>query len=249
MPLINDFGEQFQIEWTGGDEPILMMWETVTPNAEFTFEYDAEAGELVITHDGEKADRGVRKNASQLGAPQGALTSGRVAVAVLAPELESLAGYGEGILYGDDILVAASTYDKALAAQRDLAHLLERHPAGPLRLKHAYVRSGDKGYWFDFLGYRFERSGLNTGSYFRARPSKKSFDRFQTRARTIFKNEVENSSASDPVVAVEQYADKWKASYKSWDVHAGSARLFEDTITEAITDAGHEVVLSDDNHA
>jgi len=198
-------------------------------------------GTLILC-EGYRADRRARTTASRLGAPQGAITSGRVAAAVLAPELDHLAAYGEVLLYGDDILVATSTYDKALAARRDLKHLLERHPAGPLRLNHTYIRSGDKGYWFDYIGYRFERTHPNTGSYFRARPSKKSFYRFQRRAQTIFFRALEDDSASDPLDEVERYAAQGKAAHRSWHMHPRSEQLFELTLIQALTNDGYNLV-------
>lgn len=54
IQLAAELGEQIRVEWAGSEEPVLMRWETVTPDVEFTFEYDAEASELKITHDGEE---------------------------------------------------------------------------------------------------------------------------------------------------------------------------------------------------
>jgi len=52
IELDAEFSDNFQIQWTGNEEPTVVEWYTVAPDVEFVVSYDADAGEIDVTHEG-----------------------------------------------------------------------------------------------------------------------------------------------------------------------------------------------------
>lgn len=52
IELDAELGDNFQVQWTGNDEPVVVEWYTAAPDVELAVAYDAEADEIEITHAG-----------------------------------------------------------------------------------------------------------------------------------------------------------------------------------------------------
>jgi hypothetical protein len=174
------------------------------------------------------------KKPARLGAPQGAVTSGLVASACLVPELDQLAERGPVVCHGDDLLIAAKTKQDALDLREQLTQLLADHPAGPLSLKHCRVKSGQHGFGFDFLQYRFEQEKPYFGTKFRARPAKSAFQRMQCRViQTYWENR--HLPEAEREARVWAYAHRWEAAFKPhWDQNEFNYDFFLYTVEEAL---------------
>lgn len=103
-----------------------------------------------------------------LALPQGAASSPLVAYWLIEAGLPPLSPDRE-LLYGDDLLVLGESQDDVSAQVCRFRRLFERHPAGPLQIKHPQPEPRDVRDGFKFLGIEFrrvERTADGTGSYF-----------------------------------------------------------------------------------
>lgn len=103
-----------------------------------------------------------------LALPQGAASSPLVAYWLIEAGLPPLSPDRE-FVYGDDLLVLGESQDDVSAQVCRFRRLFERHPAGPLQIKHAQPEPRDVRDGFKFLGIEFrrvERTVDGTGSYF-----------------------------------------------------------------------------------
>ena len=171
---------------------------------------------------------GYHRDRPDRGIPQGAVCSSEVAGIAIGRVVENVAPCGRALLYGDDLLIPASSKNEAKATRTALAKALADDPVGPVGLRSAHVKDLQiKG--VDFIGRRYEQASDFWGGFFRSRPSNKAFRRFQ--ARAALRGAKADPDAVDS--AIDTYADQWGKSFPHWHTPLAADAMFVVTIERA----------------
>lgn len=143
--------------------------------------------------------------AVRMGLPQGARPANRVMAHLLGPDFEALPQFEQGLFYGDDVALTASSRKKAEAIAEALREMLASHPAGPFRLKRLEIKHISEG--FDYAKYHLRRDPID--GHIKIRPSSKSYAKFRDKVRTI----VRDKSVQEVYAHVMSYRARWLAAF------------------------------------
>lgn len=159
------------------------------------------------------------------GLPQGSCASGTIAGILLGPTLKGITSTDRIVLYGDDILIAASSLSEATAFETALKKALESHTFGRFRLKHSGIYHTNDG--FDFLKYRHRISSWD--GKITLSPSKRCYSRMERKVM---------AKAAEPGKLMRSkmklYLSRWMKSFPLWKRTPLSIIFLELSVSQAV---------------
>lgn len=129
------------------------------------------------------------------------------------------------VLYGDDIIINASSKPEAEAFEKTLKKALESHTFGRFRLKHSGVYHINDG--FDFLKYRHRFS--NWDDKIVLSPSKRCYSRME---RKVMAKAAEPGKLMRSKIKL--YLSRWMKSFPLWKRVSLSIILLEMSVFQAV---------------
>lgn len=143
--------------------------------------------------------------AVRMGLPQGARPANRVMAHLLGPDFEALPQFEQGLFYGDDVALAASSRKKAEAIAEALREMLASHPAGPFRLKRLEIKHISEG--FDYASYHLRSDAIE--GHVKVTPSSKSYLRFRDKVLVL----IRDKPVEEVYARVMKYRAQWLAAF------------------------------------
>jgi hypothetical protein len=153
---------------------------------------------------------------ARLGLPRGSGASPLASDLLLAPVVNAMSGFpGRVVVYADNFVLMAKTYNDVCKMFGTLKSLLEGHPAGPLSLIREWD-SHKQGGRFNFLGYEY---AIKEGS-FDIQPTAENQAKFE---REIEKLVARIAKPNLSVLELKQCINRARIYVRSW------SRSFKDT--------------------
>lgn len=160
------------------------------------------------------------------GIPQGAVTSGILASALLGRELRHLSEDLGIVTYVDDGVIGARSQPEAEEAARALEKRFAKLNGGPIHFKYVMVRDASKG--FAFLGYWVQRIETDSGIRVRFTPSHQSKVRFQRELHKRLQKKGPDLTWDEGLDLMRDYRRHWVAQKALWMPSESEWRDFED---------------------